>query len=81
LTTGGTFTLPVNLTAPAPSDVSVPFTIGGTAQNGINFSSITASPLVIPAGSTGADITGNLLGIGVSPLPSTLIITLGAPTT
>jgi hypothetical protein len=57
--------------------VSVPFTLGGTAQSGIDYSGVTSSPLVIAAGQTSATITGTLLS---DPGHSqTLTITLGTP--
>ena len=57
--------------------VSVPFTLGGTARSGIDYSGVTASPLVIAAGQTSATITGTLLS---DPGPNqTLSFTLGTP--
>jgi hypothetical protein len=62
---------------PATAPVTVPFTLGGTAVAGVDFSGVTASPLVIPAGQTSGAITGTLFS---DPGPSqSLIITLGAP--
>jgi hypothetical protein len=75
LETAGTFSIPVTLSAPSASAVSVPFTLGGTAVAGTDFSGVTASPLVIPAGQLGANITGTLLDAGHA-----LTLTLGAPT-
>ena len=46
--------------------VSVPFTLGGTATVGTDYSGVTPSPLVIPAGQTTATITGTLLPDPVS---------------
>ena len=40
--------------------LSVPFTLGGTAVAGTDYSGIAASPLVFPIGQTTADITGSL---------------------
>ena len=60
---------------------TVPFTLGGTAVSGTNYSGVTASPLVIPAGQTAATITGTLLDDGkYEPTNTTLIVTLGTPT-
>jgi len=62
-----------------PAYGSVTFTLGGSAVAGANYSGVTASPLVFPAGVTTAFITGTLL-----PNPSasseTLTFTLGTPT-
>ena len=60
------------------TSVSVPFTLGGSATAGTDYSGVTASPLVIPAGQTTATITGTLLA---DPGPNkTLTLTLGTPT-
>jgi sugar lactone lactonase YvrE len=57
--------------------VTVPFTLGGTATAGTDYSGVTASPLVITTGQTTATITGTLLS---DPGPSqTLTFTLGTP--
>ena len=58
---GGTFTVTVNLSAASGVDTTVPFTLGGTATAGTDYSGVTASPLVIAAGQTSATITGTLL--------------------
>ena len=47
---GGTFTVTVNLSVASGVATTVPFTLGGTAVSGTNYSGVTASPLVIPAG-------------------------------
>ncbi len=74
----GTFSITVSLAAASTQEVIVPFTLSGTAKSGTDTSGVTASPLVIPAGSTTATITGTLLADpGVS---QTLIVTLGTPT-
>jgi len=60
------------------SNVTVPFTLGGTAVSGTDYSGVTASPLVFPIGQTTEDISGTLL-----PDPGTIktiTFTLGAPT-
>ncbi len=78
---GGTFSVTVNLSAASGVDTTVPFTLGGTAAGGLNYSNVTASPIVIPAGQTSATITGTLLDDGLYvPTNATLIVTLGTPT-
>ncbi len=58
--------------------VTVPFTLGGTAVAGTDFSGVTASPLTFGIGQTTQDITGTLLS---DPGPTqTLTFTLGTPT-
>jgi hypothetical protein len=57
--------------------VSVPFTLGGTAVSGTDYSGVTASPLVFASGQTSATISGTLLS---DPGPDqTLTFTLGTP--
>ncbi len=70
-----------NLGAGTVSEVStrvtVPFTLGGTATAGVDYSGVTASPLVFAPGQTTVDITGTLL-----PDPGgvqTITFTLGTP--
>ena len=57
--------------------VTVPFALGGTATAGTDYSGVTASPLVFPAGTTTEDITGTPPRPGPS---QTLTFTLGTPT-
>ncbi|OWK44404.1 FG-GAP-like repeat-containing protein [Fimbriiglobus ruber] len=76
--TAGTFSVTVTLSAASPTDTSIPFTVGGTAAAGIDYSGLTASPLVIPAGQTSATITGAL--VDDPGANKTLTFTLGAPT-
>jgi hypothetical protein len=78
LETAGTFSIPITLSAASGTATGVPFTLGGTAVAGTDFSGVTASPLTIAAGQTSATIIGTLLPhFGVS---QTLIFTLGTPT-
>ena len=73
----GTFTVTVTLSAAASQDVTIPFTLSGSAVAGVDYSGVTVSPLVIAAGATSATITGTLLpDAGASP---TLTFTLGTP--
>jgi hypothetical protein len=75
---GGTFTVTVNLSAVSGVDTTIPFTLGGTAVSGTDYSGVTASPLVITAGQLSGTITGAL---PPDPGPNkTLTFTLGAPT-
>jgi hypothetical protein len=76
----GTFTLTVRLSKAASGPVSVPFTLGGTAVNGANYSGVTASPLVIQAGTTTGTITGTLIDDHQFSTPDkTLVVTLLTP--
>ena len=59
----------------------MPFTLGGTAVSGTDYSGVTASPLVIPAGQTTGTITGTLIDDGkFNTTNKTLTLTLGTPT-
>ena len=67
-----------NTVSEVSETVTVPFTLGGTAVAGIDYSGVTASPLTFGIGQTTQDITGTLLS---DPGPSqTLTFTLGTPT-
>ncbi|HEV8058850.1 MAG TPA: DUF4214 domain-containing protein [Gemmataceae bacterium] len=66
-----------NTVSEVDGSVSVPFTLGGTAIPGADYSGVTASPLVIPTGETSGTITGTLISdLGLS---KTLTFTLGTP--
>jgi sugar lactone lactonase YvrE len=57
--------------------VTVPFTLGGTATPGTDYSGVTASPLDLATSQTSTTITGTLLS---DPGPNrTLTFTLGTP--
>ena len=57
--------------------IAVPFTLGGSATSGVDFSGVTASPLLFGIGQTTLDITGKLLH---DPGPGrALTFTLGTP--
>ena len=60
------------------SQTVVPFTLGGSAFPGKDYSGVTPSPLTFGIGQTTRDITGTLLS---DPGPAlTLTVTLGTPT-
>ncbi|TWT55071.1 Calx-beta domain protein [Rubripirellula amarantea] len=76
----GTVTFTVNLSEASDVDVSVPFTVTGTAVSGSDFT-ITASPVVITAGSTSATINVGVIDDSISETSlETVIVTLGTPT-
>ena len=72
-------TISVTLSEPSSFDVTVPFTVTGTAQAGINYENLTAFPLTILAGETKTTIT-------LSPIEDSdeqeqsLTFTMGVPT-
>ena len=77
----GHFSIPIKLSVASPVDTTIPFTVGGTAVAGTNFSGVTPSPLIIPAGQTSGTISGNLIDDGRFDLANkTLAVILGTPT-
>ncbi len=77
---GGTFSVQVQLSSASNLPVTIPFTLGGTAVAGTNYTAVTASPLVIPAGQTSGTITFNALQDASFHPNTTLIVGLGTPT-
>ena len=77
----GTFSITVSLSAASATDTTVPFTLGGTAVSGVNYSGVTSSPLVIAAGQTSGTITGTLIDDGqFTTSDNTITFALGTPT-
>lgn len=74
----GTIAVTVNLSYAIPVDVTVPFTVGGSAGNPADYS-ITASPIVIPAGQTSATILVNVVSDPTVESDEDVIITLNTP--
>lgn len=75
----GVFSLTVSLSAATTKNVTVPFTLGGTATNGTDYT-ISSSPLTIPAGSTSASIQVTIIDDALVDGNETVIVTLGSPT-
>ncbi|MFA5842324.1 MAG: Calx-beta domain-containing protein [Candidatus Gracilibacteria bacterium] len=76
----GTVTITAQLAYTSPLDVTVPFTLSGTAtENEIDYS-ITESPLVIPAGQLSASIILTLTNDALDEDAETVIVTMGSPT-
>ncbi|MBA3708609.1 MAG: hypothetical protein H0W83_07320, partial [Planctomycetes bacterium] len=77
---GGSMACTVQLSAVSGQDVTVPFTIGGTATGGgVDYTS-NASPTIIPAGSTSVDINIFINNDALNEADETVVITLGVPT-
>jgi hypothetical protein len=79
LESAGTFTIPVTISSASAVPTSVPFTLAGDAVSGTDYSGVTSSPVVIPAGQTAVNITGTLLDDGAPDATKTLTLTLGSP--
>ncbi|MBL8829813.1 MAG: hypothetical protein JNM18_22730, partial [Planctomycetaceae bacterium] len=75
----GSVTLLVTQSAVSGLSVSVPFTLGGSASSGSDYT-LTASPLTIPAGQTSAAITLTVVDDAVAEGSENLTVTLGTPT-
>lgn len=74
----GTMTITAQLAAVSALDVSVPYTITGTATNGTDYT-ITASPIVITAGLTTGTTTITITSDLLDELNETVIVTMGTP--
>ena len=75
----GTMTVTVELDNVSGKDISVPFSLSGTAAEGTEYT-ITGSPLSFPAGTTSRDITITMIDDAFDEDDKTVIIALGAPT-
>ncbi|QEG43441.1 Calx-beta domain-containing protein [Roseimaritima ulvae] len=76
---GGTLTLDVNISAASATDVTVPFTVRGTATDGDDYT-ITSSPVTIAAGQTSATVTITVVDDVIDESAETVIVSLGTPT-
>jgi len=68
----------IGLSAISALDVVVPFAVGGTAMDPADFS-VSASPVMIPAGQTSVDITVTPVDDSLVELGETVVLTLGLP--
>ncbi|MFH1253067.1 MAG: Calx-beta domain-containing protein [Candidatus Uhrbacteria bacterium] len=75
----GTMTVTAQLSAASGLDITVPFTLSGTAIENIDYS-ITATPITITAGNTTADITITITDDALDEANETVILTMGSPT-
>ncbi|MCA9047661.1 MAG: S8 family serine peptidase, partial [Planctomycetaceae bacterium] len=77
----GTMTVTVTLSDAVGTDVTIPFTLGGTAENGTAKDyTVTASPVVITAGDTSAAITVTVNDDAETEGDETIIVAMGTPT-
>lgn len=77
--TKGTISVDVILNQVTANDVTVPFSITGTATEGTDYT-ITSSPVIIPAGSQSATIYITLINDGIEEGDETLVLGLDTPT-
>ncbi|MBA3683706.1 MAG: hypothetical protein H0W72_00440 [Planctomycetes bacterium] len=72
----GAVIVAVTLSAPAAVDVTVDFTVGGTAAVPADVA-VSGSPLVIPAGATGGSITVTISNDQIAEAAETVALTIG----
>lgn len=75
----GAMAVTAELSGPAGLDVTVPYTVGGTAGNPDDYT-IAPSPLVIPAGATTGDIVITAVDDPLDEEDETVVVTMGTPT-
>ena len=75
----GSMTVLVQIDTPSSKDITVPYTVSGTAEQGVDYT-ITASPVNIPAGDTSALITITILDDGdPTEGDETVVVTITNP--
>ncbi|EKD52328.1 MAG: Polymorphic membrane protein [uncultured bacterium] len=67
------------LSAVSGADVTVPYSVSGTATNGADYT-ITSQPVTIPAGQTSATITITILSDSIVEGNETVVVTMETPT-
>ena len=77
---GGDLIATLSLSAPAAADVTVPYTLTGTATDITDYGLDLGSPITILAGQTTVDITLTPVADALDELDETAILTLGTPT-
>lgn len=75
----GSIAVQLNLSAVSNVDVSVPYTLSGTATSVSDFSVSLPSPIVIPAGTTSKSFSLIIVDDSVSEFSETAILTIGTP--
>jgi hypothetical protein len=75
----GTLAVTVQLSAASSLEVRVPFSVGGTATQGIDYSLLPSTQVVIPAGSASAQILITVINDAIDEDVETLTLTLGTP--
>ncbi len=73
--TGATVIIGATLNAPATTDIVIPFTLGGSASDGADYTA-TATQIVIPAGSLSGSVQIQILDDGLSEAEETIVLTL-----
>lgn len=73
-------TVSARLSSPSASEVTLPYTVTGTATVGSDFSTPAPNPLVIAAGSLSADVLFNVIDDVQTESSEFIILTLAVPT-
>jgi hypothetical protein len=76
----GAVTVRVDLSIVSGLHTTIPFTLGGTATEGADYTLAEPSPLFIPAGSTFGTVTINLIDEQLVEPDETIVLMLGTPT-
>lgn len=76
----GTVSVQLSLSALSNVDVSVPYTVSGTATSGVDYNISLPSPIVIPAGTLTKNFNISIIDDSISEFSETAIISLGTPT-
>lgn len=74
----GQIQVSMRLSTSTVQTVQVPFSVTGTAANGVDFT-VSGSPVIIPPGTTLGQITVNLIDDDIDEDPETVILTMGTP--
>ena len=69
----------VKLSAVSARDISVSFSVSGTASEGVDYSISTSSPITFAAGSTTKNISVSIVNDNGQEIDETLILTLSGP--
>ncbi|MDE0309002.1 MAG: hypothetical protein OXI60_04120 [Acidiferrobacterales bacterium] len=70
----------VSLSAVSGKDVTVPYTLGGTAGEGTDYETVSVKSVAIAAGASTGTIVIKVTGDTVDEADETVIVTLGTPT-
>ncbi|GEM_PF-2214491 len=73
-------TVTVTLSVVHTLDVTVPFTLSGTAAPNADYTASPSSPLTISAGTTTASLTLTLVNDAAAESSETVVVTMGTPT-
>ena len=80
LESAGNLTATLALSAMSSMNITVPYSLGGTATQGSDYSGPVSSPVTIPAGSTTLDLTLSVTDDNEIELDETVTLTLSTPT-